>query len=57
MTRLAEVLEGNALDLDLLDQRAFLALLGGAWTDQGEKVREIIGTTVADANRTGQGET
>lgn len=51
MQRLLDVLEDDALDLDLLDQRAFLALLGGAWTGQREKVREVLRTTLSAASR------
>lgn len=42
MGQLAELLERGGLDLDLLDQRAFLALLGGAWMGQREAVCEIL---------------
>lgn len=42
MRQLAELLEVGGLDLDLLDQRAFLALLGGAWMGQRAKVCEIL---------------
>ena len=45
MRALADLLEVNALDLDLLDQRAFLALLGGAWMGQREKVGGILRET------------
>ena len=34
MTRLLPLLENGRLDLGFLDQRAFLALLGGAWLGQ-----------------------
>lgn len=34
MTRLLPLLEGGHLELGFLDQRAFLALLGGAWLGQ-----------------------
>jgi hypothetical protein len=49
MQRLHALLEGDALDLDLLDQRAFLALVGGAWTGQREKTRDVIGATLGGA--------
>jgi hypothetical protein len=34
LSRLLTLLEGEDMNLDLLNQRAFLALLGGAWTGQ-----------------------
>ena len=51
MKHLAELLDGGVLDLDLLDQRALLALLGGAWSGQTEKAREIIRATLTKAGR------
>lgn len=39
---LADALKDEDLCLDLLDQRAFLALLGGAWHGQRTTVREVI---------------
>lgn len=47
MQRLMEALDKGGFDLDLLDQRAFLALLGGAWNGQAEKVREILAQAIA----------
>lgn len=47
MRLLAQALEENRLDLDLLDQRAFLALLGGAWMGQRETVCAILRETLA----------
>ncbi len=47
MERLLSLLEGDGLDLDLLDQRAFLALLGGAWSGQITQAREAIQVTLA----------
>lgn len=47
MQRLLDALDKGGFDLDLLDQRAFLALLGGVWTNQGDKVREIVRQAVA----------
>lgn len=49
MRELAQALESNRLDLDLLDQRAFLALLGGAWMGQRETVCAIMRETLASA--------
>jgi hypothetical protein len=49
MDRLARLIESDTLDLDLLDQRAFLALLGGAWNGQAEKVQDVIHTTLTTA--------
>ncbi|MES2695218.1 MAG: hypothetical protein V4773_17215 [Verrucomicrobiota bacterium] len=46
MRCLADALARNELDLDLLDQRAFLALLGGAWKGQGEAVTAAIRETL-----------
>ena len=51
MRRLEQALGGNGLDIDLLDQRAFLALLGGAWMGQREKVCEILRDTLGGGNR------
>jgi hypothetical protein len=42
LSRLLTLLEGGEIDLDLLDQRAFLALLGGAWTGQVDIACECI---------------
>lgn len=47
MQRLLEALDKGGFDLDLLDQRAFLALLGGAWNGQIEKAREVLTKTLA----------
>ena len=49
MQRLLEALDKGGLDLDLLDQRAFLAILGGVWTGQGDKVRDVLRQAVAAA--------
>ncbi len=38
MTHLLPLLEQGRLDLGFLDQRAFLALLGGAWLGQPAQV-------------------
>jgi hypothetical protein len=50
---LAQALEHGALEIGLLDQRAFLALLGGAWMGQRETVcrilRETLQNTVAES--------
>lgn len=47
LRELARALEAERLDLDLLDQRAFLALLGGAWMGQRESVCAILRETLA----------
>lgn len=53
LQRLTQAIEGNGLDLDLLDQRAFLALLGGVWTDQREIVRAALREVSATQPRGG----
>lgn len=45
MQRLAAAIDSGDLDLGLLDQRAFLTLLGGAW--KGD--RETVSATLRDA--------
>jgi hypothetical protein len=47
MQRLQHALDTGGLDLDLLDQRAFLALLGGVWTNQVDDVRAAMGEALA----------
>ena len=42
LLQLELLLRAGELDLDLLDQRAFLTLLGGAWMGQREQVCEIV---------------
>ena len=42
MKRFLALLEQDDFDLDLLDQRAFLALLGGVWNGASADVREIV---------------
>ena len=37
-----QVLDQGDFELDLLNQRAFLALLGGVWTGRPQRVREAI---------------
>lgn len=53
LARLLTLLEGEDMDLDLLNQRAFLALLGGAWTGQAgaacESIRHALQETRHDA--------
>ena len=51
MQRLADALQTEDLCLDLLDQRAFLALLGGAWNGQRPRVREAMVAALAKAER------
>jgi hypothetical protein len=42
MKRFLALLNGADFDLDLLDQRAFLALLGGVWNGSAADAREIM---------------
>lgn len=42
MRQLDTLLRAGELDLDLLDQRAFLTLLGGAWMGHRKEVSEIL---------------
>ena len=52
LSRLLTLLEGEDMDLDLLNQRAFLALLGGAWTGQAgvacDSIRDALRETRHD---------
>lgn len=48
LRRLGSAFEGEDFCLDLLDQRAFLALVGGAWTGQRANVRDAIAETLAE---------
>lgn len=48
MQRMLVLLDGDGLDLDFLDRRAFLALLGGAWSGRPEQVREAIRDAIAE---------
>ena len=47
MKRFLALLEDDDFDLDLLDQRAFLALLGGAWNGRAAEVRKITTQALA----------
>lgn len=49
MARLLDVLEGDAWQLGLLDQHAFLALLGGAWSGQKDKACAVMREALASA--------
>ena len=49
--RLLTLLEGEEMDLDLLNQRAFLALLGGAWTGQAKGACESIRVALGEATK------
>ena len=51
MQQLVQLLDSNVLDLDLLDQRALLALLGGVWSGQAVTAREVVRTTLAQGAR------
>lgn len=47
LRRLEALLRAGEFDLDLLDQRAFLTLLGGAWTGHREQVVAIVKETTS----------
>ena len=53
LQRLLTLLDGPTVDLDLLNQRAFLALLGGAWTGKLEAARAAIRSTLASDQDSG----
>jgi hypothetical protein len=53
MRQLIVLMDGGALDLDLLDQRALLALLGGIWSGRGDAAREFIRTSLARPDERG----
>ena len=42
LQKFGQLLEHDDFSLDLLNQRAFLALLGGVWTDRAEVVRGAV---------------
>ena len=42
LQKFGRLLEQDDFELDLLNQRAFLALLGGIWTGRSQRVREAI---------------
>ena len=48
MKRFVALLSDGEFDLDLLDQRAFLALLGGAWNGRTDEVRAAMTAALAD---------
>ena len=48
LARLLTLLDGEEMDLDLLNQRAFLALLGGAWSGQAAVACESIKTALRE---------
>ncbi len=50
LARLLTLLDGETMDLDLLNQRAFLALLGGAWAGNAELACESIRTALRETN-------
>lgn len=49
LRRLLEVIERNDFKLGLLDQHAFLTLLGGAWSGQREHARQVMGAALDEA--------
>ena len=51
LQQLLTLLESDIAGLDLLNQRAFLALLGGVWTGQGATARETARAALDEANR------
>jgi hypothetical protein len=46
LARLLTLLDGEEMDLDLLNQRAFLALLGGAWAGKADVACGCIRTAL-----------
>jgi hypothetical protein len=48
MKRFVALLSEGEFDLDLLDQRAFLALLGGVWNGRTREVRATMTQALAD---------
>jgi len=42
LRQLDQLLRAGEFDLDLLDQRAFLTLLGGAWMGHRAQVCEVV---------------
>ena len=50
MKRFVALLNEGEFDLDLLDQRAFLALLGGVWNGRTAEVRATMAQALADAD-------
>jgi hypothetical protein len=51
LRQLTALMEGGNMGLDLLNQRAFLALLGGAWAGQVDVARDSIRDALAEAKR------
>ncbi len=49
LQRLSAWVEADAVDLDLLNQRAFLALLGGAWAGKSSEALAAIRDALADS--------
>lgn len=47
LQKFGQLLEQDDFELDLLNQRSFLALLGGVWTGRSQRVREAIARAVA----------
>lgn len=54
MRRLLEWIESGDVDIGFLDQRAFLALLGGVWTGQKDKAGESIRAAFSAEHTSGQ---
>jgi hypothetical protein len=52
LQKFGQLLEQDAFELDLLNQRAFLALLGGVWTGRSQRVREAIARASARSSTT-----
>ena len=48
LQQLLTLLESDIVELDLLNQRAFLALLGGGWKGQAELAREAARTVLSE---------
>ena len=47
LQKFGQLLEQDDFGLDLLNQRAFLALLGGVWSGRSQRVREAMARALA----------
>jgi hypothetical protein len=48
LQKFGQMLGQEDFELDLLNQRAFLTLLGGAWTARSQRVREAIARALSE---------